>query len=66
MAEKQLLSIRDLRIDLNSKVDDSTIIDIISFDVKTNEVVAIVGESGSGKSMTALDNIFMYRPRFQE
>ncbi len=54
MAEKQLLSIRDLRIDLNSKVDDSTIIDIISFDVKTNEVVAIVGESGSGKSMTAL------------
>lgn len=54
MTDKHLLSIQDLRIDLNSKENESTIIDSISFDVNTNEVVAVVGESGSGKSVTAL------------
>ena len=54
MTDKHLLSIQNLRIDLNSKENGSAIIDSISFDVKTNEVVAIVGESGSGKSVTAL------------
>lgn len=54
MTEKYLLSIQDLRIDLSSKENRSTIIDGISFDIKTNEVIAVVGESGSGKSVTAL------------
>jgi len=47
---KNILSIRNLKVDLNNK----TILDRINLEVNENECLALVGESGSGKTMTAL------------
>jgi Fe-S cluster assembly ATP-binding protein len=46
MTESALLSIRDLRVDVNGK----TIIDGFSLDVNAGETAAIMGPNGSGKS----------------
>lgn len=40
--------------DFSLSIKGKTILKNISFEIKTNEIVAMVGESGSGKSLTAL------------
>lgn len=48
--QKTLLEVSDLSLSSNERL----LLNGISFEVKTQEIVAIVGESGSGKSLTAL------------
>ena len=57
-----LLSVRDLRTEIDS--DDGVVdaVNGISFDLHADEVLAIVGESGCGKTMTAL-SILRLLPR---
>ena len=52
--EEPLLSVRNLRTEIDSEDGVVTAVDGMSFDLHTNEVLAIVGESGCGKTMTAL------------
>jgi peptide/nickel transport system ATP-binding protein len=52
MADRPLLSVRDLSIRIRAAHAERTIVDGLSFDVGA-ERVALVGESGSGKSLTA-------------
>ena len=47
--QKTLLEVSDLSLSSNERL----LLNGISFEVKTQEIVAIVGESGSGKSLTA-------------
>jgi len=47
-----VLSVNDLKINL--RVDRTTLVDNVNFDINRGEVFAIVGESGSGKTLTAL------------
>jgi peptide/nickel transport system ATP-binding protein len=52
VAERALLSVRDLSIRIPARHGERLIVDRVSFDVGA-ERVALVGESGSGKSLTA-------------
>lgn len=49
-----LLSIKNLSIDFVKYDTATSVLHDVSFDINTNEIVAIVGESGSGKTLTAL------------
>jgi peptide/nickel transport system ATP-binding protein len=49
-----LLSVRDLTVEASTGESWIRLIDNVSFDVRTHEVLGVVGESGSGKSMTML------------
>ncbi|MBF0688330.1 MAG: ABC transporter ATP-binding protein [Cellulomonas sp.] len=51
MSDEPLLSVRNLRARYGSR--GPTIVDDVSIDVGTREVVALVGESGSGKTTVA-------------
>jgi peptide/nickel transport system ATP-binding protein len=55
VATEPLLSVRDLRV--NFRIDRASQFEAvkgISFDIGSNETVAVVGESGSGKSVSSL------------
>ncbi|MBO5197494.1 MAG: ABC transporter ATP-binding protein [Lachnospiraceae bacterium] len=49
-----LLAVRNLSVAFPGGKREATVVDTISFSLRTGEVLGIVGESGSGKSMTAL------------
>lgn len=49
-----LLSVRDLRTEIDSEDGVVTPVDGMSFDLYGNEALALVGESGCGKTLTAL------------
>ena len=54
MANKKLLSVKDLNISAFKSNLEHKIIHNISYDLFENEIVAVVGESGSGKSVSSL------------
>jgi peptide/nickel transport system ATP-binding protein len=50
---KDLLQVRDLKIEFHTQAGVITAVDGLSFRVRPGSSVALVGESGSGKSVTA-------------
>lgn len=48
-----LLSVRDLTVEFTTRRGMVHVLDRVSFDVSSGEIVGIIGESGSGKSVTA-------------
>jgi oligopeptide/dipeptide ABC transporter ATP-binding protein len=58
-----LLSVRDLRTEIETENGTVVPVDGVSFDLFPDEVLAIVGESGCGKSMTALSILRLLPPR---
>jgi peptide/nickel transport system ATP-binding protein len=61
-ATDRLLVVRDLCVSLRDEVGWHEVLNNVSLDVRSGEVVGIVGESGCGKSMTAL-SILSLLPR---
>jgi len=49
-----MLSIQNLSISFNSNNEHNPVVDRISFDLDSQQILGIVGESGSGKSVTSL------------
>jgi peptide/nickel transport system ATP-binding protein len=54
MANKNLLAVNALNISFFKNKIEKHIIKNITFQIDTNEIVAVVGESGSGKSISSL------------
>lgn len=54
MAKDDLLKVEGLEISFFKDKVEKQIIKNISFEIQTNEIVAVVGESGSGKSISSL------------
>ncbi|MBM3644049.1 MAG: ABC transporter ATP-binding protein [Alphaproteobacteria bacterium] len=52
-AQKPVLEVRDLTVDLPSGADRPHAVEKVSFTVNPGEIVCLVGESGSGKSVIA-------------
>jgi oligopeptide transport system ATP-binding protein len=52
--DKQLLAIRNLRVNFRTEAGLAPIIDDISLGIDPGEILGIVGESGCGKSVTSL------------
>ncbi|MEX1034707.1 MAG: ABC transporter ATP-binding protein [Sneathiella sp.] len=49
-----ILSIRDLIVDFRTRAGNARVLNEISLELESGEILGIVGESGCGKSMTAL------------
>ncbi len=49
-----LLSIEDIIVDFETRAGKARVLDDVSLEVNSGEILGIVGESGCGKSMTAL------------
>jgi len=52
--DSRLLDVRNLCIDFEAHGEVHRAVDMVSFSMRSGEVLAVVGESGSGKSVTAL------------
>lgn len=61
--KQPLLSIQDLSVAFGRDVSSlSQVVNKVSFDIHSNEKLALVGESGSGKSVTALSILNLHDP----
>ena len=49
-----LLSVKDVVVDFKTRYGNARVLDQVSLEVQSGEILGIVGESGCGKSMTAL------------
>ena len=54
VATDPLLSVKDIVVDFKTRYGIARVLDHVTLDVNSGEVLGIVGESGCGKSMTAL------------
>ena len=54
MQNEKLLQVKDLNVSFFKDDFEKPIIKNISYDILSNEIVAVVGESGSGKSISSL------------
>ncbi|WP_296382365.1 ABC transporter ATP-binding protein [Winogradskyella sp.] len=54
MLNKNLLGVKNLSISFFNEKTENQIIKSISYEIKSNEIIAVVGESGSGKSISSL------------
>jgi oligopeptide/dipeptide ABC transporter ATP-binding protein len=57
-----LLSVENLRTQIKGERHTTTVVDGVSFDLGTQQVLALIGESGSGKTMTALSILRLVAP----
>lgn len=48
------VSVRGLTVELSTRHGGGSVVEDVSFDIRSGEAFGLVGESGSGKSMTAL------------
>ena len=49
-----LIDIINLQVSIGEKSKNKNLLNNISFNIKSNEIVGLIGESGSGKSLTSL------------
>jgi len=54
VAVDPLLSVKDIVVDFKTRYGSARVLDHVTLDVNSGEILGIVGESGCGKSMTAL------------
>ena len=54
MASDPLLSVADIVVDFKTRHGPARVLDHVTLEVRSGEILGIVGESGCGKSMTAL------------
>ena len=54
MTTDPLLSVKDIVVDFKTRYGNARVLDHVSLDVGSGEILGVVGESGCGKSMTAL------------
>jgi peptide/nickel transport system ATP-binding protein len=57
-----LLEVRNLRVEFNTRRGTLVAIDDVSFDIAPGEVLGVVGESGAGKSITGTAIIGLLEP----
>jgi peptide/nickel transport system ATP-binding protein len=60
--EGALLSVRNLRVEFNTRRGTLVAVDDVSFDIAPGEVLGVVGESGAGKSITGTAIIGLLEP----
>lgn len=52
--ERNILNVRDLRVEVRMKEGSATLVQDINFGIKKGEILGLVGESGSGKTVTSM------------
>ena len=62
MSNKQLLSVKELRVYYETPTGDVKAVDGISFELKAGEMLGLVGESGCGKSTAAMGILQLVQP----
>jgi peptide/nickel transport system ATP-binding protein len=62
MSVESLLSVRNLRVEFNTRHGTLVAVDDVSFEIAPGEVLGVVGESGAGKSITGTAIIGLLEP----